>query len=167
MAGLTALVNCAGILRTFAADGFDDQAARLMFEINILGAARMVSAALPHFADQGAMVNISSIAPRLHDQAETALYGASKAGLEAYTGHLARALGPRRIRVNAVAPGIIDVAMTDAMRKVAFSEGSPLARCAAGRMGTAEEIAECVEFLLSDRSSYVNGTTLTADGGIT
>ena len=56
--------------------------------------------------------------------------------------------------------------MSNDMRKVAFSEKSPLKRCPLGRMGTAEEIAECVEFLLSDRASYVNGTTLIADGGI-
>ena len=162
-----ALVNCAGILRTFAADRCDDIAARLLFDVNILGAARVTSAALPQMADGSAIVNISSIAPRLNDQAETALYGATKAGLEAYTRHTSHALGARRIRVNGVAPGIIDVDMSEAMRKVAYSETSPLRRCPAGRMGTAEEIAECVEFLLSERAGYVNGTTLIVDGGIT
>jgi len=160
------LVNCAGILRSFAPDGFDDAAARLLFDINILGAARVTSAVLPRMADGGAIVNISSIAPRLSDQSETALYGATKAGLEAWTRHTSHALAGRKIRVTGVAPGIIDVDMTEAMRKVAFSERSPLRRCPAGRMGTAEEIAEVVEFLLSDRASYVNGTTLIADGGI-
>ncbi len=161
-----ALVNCAGILRTFAPGGFDDTAARHLFEVNILGAARVVSGFLPHLVDGAAIVNISSIAPRLNDQPATALYAATKAGLEAYTRHTAHALGSRKIRVIAVAPGIIDVDMTEAMRQVAYAEGSPLERCPAGRLGTAAEIAECVEFLLSDRASYVNGTTLIADGGI-
>lgn len=164
---VSALVNCAGILRTLAADGFDDVAARLLFDVNILGAARVTSAVLPHMPDGGAIVNISSIAPRLNDQSETALYGATKAGLEAYTRHTSHALGPRQIRVTGIAPGIIDVDMSEAMRKVAYSDTSPLRRCPAGRMGTAEEIAECVEFLLSDRAAYVNGTTLIVDGGIT
>lgn len=163
---VTALVNCAGILRVFAPDGFDDDTARHMFEVNLLGAARVVSVTLGVMADGGAIVNISSVAPRLHDQPQTALYAASKAGLETYTGHLAHGLASRRIRVNAVAPGIVDVAMTDAMRQVALAPGSPLSRCPAGRMATAEEIAEGVAFLLSDQASYVNGTTLVIDGGI-
>lgn len=163
---INALVNCAGILRTFAPDRFDDATARHLFDVNILGPARVISGFLPHLVDGGAIVNISSIAPRLNDQPATALYAATKAGLEAYTRHTAHGLGSRKIRVTGVAPGIIDVDMTEAMRRVAYAEGSPLERCPAGRLGTADEIAECVEFLLSDRASYINGTTLIADGGI-
>lgn len=167
LGSIRALVNCAGILRVFPPNAFDGPTARQLFEVNLLGAARVTSAVLPHMTDGGAIVNVSSIAPRLNDQAETALYAASKAGLEAWTRHTAQALGARRIRVTAVAPGIIDVDMSEAMRQVAYSERSPLHRCPAGRLGRAEEIAECVEFLLSERASYVNGTTLVADGGIT
>ncbi len=163
---LTAIVNCAGILIASEAGSWDDELTKRMFDINVFGAARVTASAVQHMQDGGAIVNVSSISCRLNDQGDLALYGATKAALESLTRSNAHQLGPRGIRVNAIAPGIIDVAMSNDMRKVAFSEKSPLKRCPLGRMGTAEEIAECVEFLLSDRASYVNGTTLIADGGI-
>lgn len=163
---LTAIVNCAGILIASEAGSWDDEHSKRMFDINVFGAARVTASAVQHMQDGGAIVNVSSISCRLNDQGDLALYGATKAALESLTRSNAHQLGPRGIRVNAIAPGIIDVAMSDDMRKVAYSEKSPLKRCPLGRMGTAEEIAECVEFLLSDRASYVNGTTLIADGGI-
>ncbi len=163
---LTAIVNCAGILMASEAGSWDDENTKRMFDINVFGAARVTASAVEHMKDGGAIVNVSSISCRLNDQGDLALYGATKAALESLTRNNAHQLGPRGIRVNAIAPGIIDVAMSDDMREVAYSEKSPLKRCPLGRMGTAEEIAECVEFLLSDRASYVNGTTLIADGGI-
>ena len=166
LGSLTAIVNCAGILIASEAENWDDEPTKRMFDINVLGAARVTAAAVEHMKEGGAIVNVSSISCRLNDQGDLALYGATKAALESLTRNNAHQLGSRGIRVNAIAPGIIDVAMSDDMREVAYSEKSPLKRCPLGRMGTAEEIAECVEFLLSDRASYVNGTTLIADGGI-
>ncbi len=163
---LTAIVNCAGILIASEAGSWDDEHTKRMFDINVFGAARVTAAAIGHMKAGGAIVNVSSISCRLNEQGDLALYGATKAALESLTRNNAHQLGPRGIRINAIAPGIIDVAMSDDMRKVATSEKSPLKRCPLGRMGTAEEIAECVEFLLSNRASYVNGTTLIADGGI-
>ena len=163
---LMAVVNCAGILISSEIGAWIDEHTKRMFDINVFGAARVTASAVEHMQDGGAIVNVSSISCRLNDQGDLALYGATKAALESLTRSNAHQLGPRGIRVNAIAPGIIDVAMSDDMRKVAYSEKSPLKRCPLGRMGTAEEIAECVEFLLSDRASYVNGTTLIADGGI-
>jgi 3-oxoacyl-[acyl-carrier protein] reductase len=163
---LRALVNCAGILRSGETDRFEEDRIEEMFDINLFGAVRVTVAAAAHMTEGSAIVNVSSISCRLNDQGDLALYGATKAALESFTRANAHQLGPRRIRVNAVAPGVIDVAMSEDMRRVAFSEKSPLKRCPLGRMGTAEEVAECVEFLLSRRASYVNGTTLMVDGGI-
>ncbi len=163
---LRAVVNCAGILRSGETDRFEEDRIEEMFDINLFGAVRVTVAAAAHMTEGSAIVNVSSISCRLNDQGDLALYGATKAALESFTRANAHQLGPRRIRVNAVAPGVIDVAMSDDMRRVAFSEKSPLKRCPLGRMGTAEEVAECVEFLLSRRASYVNGTTLIVDGGI-
>ena len=160
------VIRAFGILIASEAGSWDDEHTKRMFDINVFGAARVTASAVQHMQDGGAIVNVSSISCRLNDQGDLALYGATKAALESLTRSNAHQLGPRGIRVNAIAPGIIDVAMSDDMRKVAFSEKTPLKRCPLGRMGTAEEIAECVEFLLSDRASYVNGTTLIADGGI-
>jgi 3-oxoacyl-[acyl-carrier protein] reductase len=161
---LAAVVNCAGILRAASVATWSDSAARGLFDVNFFAAARIVALCTDLLTSRSAIVNVSSIACRLADQGDLAAYGASKAALESYTRHCATQLGPRGIRVNAVAPGIIDVGMSDDMRRVALSETSPLKRCALRRMGTPEEVAECVEFLL--RASYVNGTTLVVDGGL-
>lgn len=163
---LVGVVNCAGVLRAAGPEEWPEDRFREMFDINFFGAVRVTTAALPHLKDGSAIVNVSSISCRLNDQPDIALYGASKAALESYTRGNAHQLRGRGIRVNAIAPGVIDVDMSEDMRRVAESETSPLKRCPLERMGTAEEVAECVEFLLSSRASYVNGTTLIADGGI-
>nr|WP_047168614.1 SDR family oxidoreductase [Sphingomonas sp. Y57] len=163
---IVALVNCAGIIVECTAEEAPGPGVRRMLDINVLGAAHMTAAVAPLMRRGGAIVNISSISSRLPEIANAVLYGASKSALETYTRASARALAPKGIRVNSLAPGFIDVAMTDAMRTIAYSEGSPLRRVAAGRMGTADEIAACVEFLLSDQASYVVGATLVVDGGL-
>lgn len=163
---IAALVNCAGIIAECTAEQVPGADVRRMLDVNLLGAAHMTAAVAPLMTEGGAIVNISSISSRLPELANAALYGASKAALETYTRASARALAPKGIRVNSVAPGFIDVAMTDAMRTIAYSEGSPLRRVATGRMGTADEVAACTEFLLSDQASYVVGATLVVDGGL-
>lgn len=167
LGSLTALVNCAGILRGADLDGFDEQSIKSMLDINLLGAARMTNAAVAHMLPGAAIVNISSISGRLNDVSHIALYGGSKAALEAYTRTTGAALARRGIRMNAVAPGFIDVDMTPDMRRAAEAPGSPAARIPLGRFGSADEVAECVEFLLSPRASYVAGATLIIDGGLT
>ncbi|MHA3794339.1 SDR family oxidoreductase [Sphingomonas sp. YL-JM2C] len=163
---IVALVNCAGIIAECTAEEVPGPGVRRMLDVNLLGAAHMTAAIAPLMTRGGAIVNISSISSRLPELANAVLYGASKSALETYTRASARALAPKGIRVNSLAPGFIDVAMTDAMRTIAYGEGSPLRRVAAGRMGTADEIAACVEFLLSDQASYVVGATLVVDGGL-
>lgn len=161
---LAGIVNCAGILRAASALKWDDEAVRQLFDVNLFAVGRMIAVFAQRLVPGSAIVNVSSISWRLPDQGDLLFYGASKAALESFTRQCATQLGPRGVRVNGVAPGIIDVAMSDDMKRVAYSESSPLRRCALGRMGTADEIADCVEFLL--RATYVNGTTLVADGGL-
>ena len=127
---------------------------------------RMTSAAAPHLTEGAAIVNVSSISCRVPEIGYISLYGASKAAIESYTRNAAKDLGPLGIRVNSVAPGIIDVNMSDDMRRVFEDPESPMRRVALKRMGTAEEVAEVIGFLLSDRASYVTGTNLLIDGGL-
>ncbi len=92
-------------------------------------------------------------------------YGSAKAGLAALTGNLAKQWNPRGIRVNAVAPGVIDTPMTAPM--AAFPEllDAELSRIPMGRLGTPDEIVGAVQFLASSAAAYITGHTLVVDGG--
>jgi 3-oxoacyl-[acyl-carrier protein] reductase len=110
----------------------------------------------------GSIVLISSIVG-LVGAAGQAAYAASKAGLIGLAKSTAKELGSRNVRVNAVAPGYIETAMTDALppeAKARFLSGVPL-----GRLGTPEEVSGAVAFLCSDAARYITGQTLIVDGG--
>lgn len=110
----------------------------------------------------GSIVLISSIVG-LTGNAGQAAYAASKAGLFGLAKSTAKELGSRNVRVNAVAPGFIETAMTDALppeAKARFVSGVPL-----GRMGTPEDVSGAVAFLCSDAARYITGQTLVVDGG--
>lgn len=98
---------------------------------------------------------------------EISIYGATKAAMEAYTRHLAFELGPRGIRVNCVAPGFIEVLpMSDAMRSAVDNPKSMVNFIPLGKMGTAEQVAPAVGFLISEAADYITGTTVVVDGGV-
>ena len=164
---LRAVVNCAGILRASPIDNIRESETKLMVDINLFGTARVTSAAAPHLGDGAAIVNISSVSCRIPEIGYMSLYGASKAAIESYTRNTAKDLGVRGIRVNSIAPGFIDVDMSDDMRRLYEDPQSPTRRLALKRLGTAEEVAEVVAFLLSDKASYITGTNLLVDGGMT
>ncbi|HYS42517.1 MAG TPA: 3-oxoacyl-ACP reductase family protein [Geobacteraceae bacterium] len=111
----------------------------------------------------GAIVNISSISALTGTTGQTN-YAATKGGILSFTRSLARELGPMGIRVNAVAPGLIETELI-ATLKPAFVE-SIVKSSSLGRIGTGEEVAEAVLFLASMRASYITGQCLIVDGGI-
>jgi 3-oxoacyl-[acyl-carrier protein] reductase len=112
---------------------------------------------------RGAIVNISSVSA-LSGTAGQANYAASKGAALSFTRSLARELGPMGIRVNAVAPGLIDTEMIASLKPGAVD--SIVRSASLGRIGRAEEIAEVVAFLASERASYITGQCLVADGGM-
>ena len=138
-----------------------------MIDINISGTFYMCRAAIPHMKDQGsgAIVNQSSASayatvPRsLH-------YSMTKAAVITMTKTLARELGPSGIRVNAIAPGVIDTEATRMIVPIEILEKG-LGNAALGRIGHPEDLAPLVGFLCSDDSSYITGQTFVVDGGIT
>ena len=161
-----AVVNCAGIVRFTPVTGFDDADASLLWEVNVAGAARVCSLASAEMAEGGAIVNIASITGFTARLAGASLYGASKAALAAFTRYLASELAPRRIRANALAPGYIAVPMSPAMEAISGGKGEVVKGVPLGRLGSTDEMAEIVEFLISERASYITGATLLADGGV-
>ena len=159
------LVNCAGILRdTFLGRVSDDQM-ELMFQVNVAGMARVTDVFAPRLADGSAIVNIGSITGYTGWFVGGSVYGATKAGVGAYTTYMAVELAGRGIRVNNVAPGVIRCPMSPSMFAISGGEQPSAAHAILGRMGEPEEVAEVVEFLLSPRSSYITAQTIHVDGG--
>jgi 3-oxoacyl-[acyl-carrier protein] reductase len=112
---------------------------------------------------RGVIINLSSISAITGTAGQTN-YAASKGAAISFSKALARELGPMGIRVNAVAPGLIDTEMVAGM-KIAFVENI-VKSTAIGRIGRPEEVSETVAFLASDRASYITGQCLIVDGGL-
>lgn len=111
----------------------------------------------------GRIVNLSSVVARMGNPGQSN-YVASKAGIEGFTRSLAIEVASRGITVNAVAPGFIETDMTAQLSEEQV--GEMLARVPAGRMGSANEVAEAVAYLVSDSAAYITGTTLAVNGGL-
>lgn len=112
----------------------------------------------------GVIVNISSIIGT-RGYAGLAVYSASKAGMDGMTRSLARELGPKGFRVNSVLPGYME---TDMSRLLSVEQRKQIIRrTPLGRLATTAEVAQVVEFLVSDRSSFITGQCIVVDGGIT
>jgi meso-butanediol dehydrogenase / (S,S)-butanediol dehydrogenase / diacetyl reductase len=159
------LVNNAGILRRSALAAAETPAHWTQtLAVNLTGAFQACRAFLPALkATRGSIVNVASI----HSYVAvgiSAAYTASKGGLKQLTQALAVELAPDGIRVNAVAPGTIDTAMTESGRGSQASNAF-LARVPMARAGQAAEVAAVVHFLASDLASYITGVTLPVDGG--
>ena len=160
------VVNCAGVLLEARAHTMPAAAAEAMWAVNVMGAGRVTRAALDHLSPGSAVVNISSIVGNIGRFGGTAMYAASKAGLEGLTRALACELAPRGVRVNAIAPGYIRVPMGPSWAAMSGGEAVLESQVPLGRLGEPSEIADAVEFLLSERSSYIAGTVLRVDGGV-
>jgi 3-oxoacyl-[acyl-carrier protein] reductase len=142
-------------------DAFWDQ----VFALNVKSVFAMTQAALPLMSDGGAIVNVSSQAGRDGGGPGSLAYGASKGAIMTMTRGLAKELAPRRIRVNAVCPGMIATKFHDDFTKPEVRQRvasmTPL-----GREGHASEVADLVAYLASPQSSFVNGTCIDINGGI-
>ncbi|HEY2716663.1 MAG TPA: 3-oxoacyl-ACP reductase FabG [Solirubrobacterales bacterium] len=157
------LVNNAGLRRDGLSPQIEDEQWQQVIDVNLTGTFRATRAALPHMlrARFGRVVNVSSVVG-LHANPGQANYAASKAGVIGFTKTVAAEVARRGVTVNAVVPGLI---ATDLAEEVL--EGDLAKAIPARRIGSAEEVAACIRFLASDDASYVTGTTLTVDGGLT
>lgn len=159
------LVNNAGITRDqlllrMKTSDFDD-----VYETNLKGTFLCTKAvAKPMMKKRtGSIVNITSVIGSTGNAGQ-ANYAASKAGTEAFSKSVAKELGSRGIRANCVAPGFIQTEMTDVLddkQKDSLTDQLPLAR-----LGTTDDVAQAVAFLISDASSYITGQTIHVNGGM-
>ena len=168
------VVNNAGIFPAAPALDITETSWDRVLGVNLKGAFFLSQIAAQQMiaqGDGGCIVNIASI-DGLHPTGRLAHYDASKGGLVMLTRSLAFELGPRRIRVNAVAPGAIQTPGADAAMGALAGPGSStqiksqfVARIPLGRMGEPDDIARAVLFLASPAADYVTGSTLVVDGG--
>ncbi|MBR1204006.1 glucose 1-dehydrogenase [Bradyrhizobium sp. AUGA SZCCT0051] len=160
------LVNNAGIIiREGICSPRAQENWRRVLDVNLTGTFNVTHAFLPALREtRGTIINLGSIASFL-GVADTLGYAPSKGGVKLLTQALARELAADGIRVNAIAPGVIETAMTEATRNDPARLAGFLGRTPLGRVGQPEELAGPVVFLASELASYVNGVTLPVDGG--
>ena len=158
------LVNNAGVFERRPALEMEEGDWDRLLDVNLKGAFFCAQAAARIMRERGqggAIVNVASDAAWSGGINPCAHYAASKAGMVSITRSLARELAPHRIRVNAVAPGLITTDMGGAAGSTLPDLRIPL-----GREGTPDEVAACVVFLASDEASYVTGANLNLSGGL-
>jgi len=162
---LDILVNNAGVLEDAVIGMIGETSLRRLFDINTGGVIHNLQAAarLMRRSGGGAIVNISSIIGVRGNEGQVA-YGATKAAILGITKSAAKELSIDGIRVNAVAPGLIDTDMVRSLSDEARAQN--LGRIGMGRIGTPDDVAGAVLFLVSDLSSYVTGQILGVDGGM-
>ena len=158
------VVNNAGVAGQSLFQDISDEMWNRYLAVNLGGARNTIKAALPHMISEkrGCIVNISSIWGQRGASCEVA-YACTKAGIIALTRSLAMELAPSGIRVNCVAPGVINTDMVQVLGQETLDElakETPL-----GRLGTPEDIAYAVSFFASERAGFITGQVLTADGG--
>jgi NAD(P)-dependent dehydrogenase (short-subunit alcohol dehydrogenase family) len=157
------VVNCAGMI--LRRDEFDPVNFARVIDCNLEGTLRVCVAAKPKFPqDGGAIVNTASMYTYF-GAAHAPAYASSKSGIAGLTRSLAAAWAPEGIRVNAVAPGWIRTAMTQAVREDPAREAPILARTPMGRWGEPAEVADVVLFLCSRAARFVTGVVVPVDGG--
>lgn len=164
--GIDALINNAGMnldrVLAVTTDAEIHQILTVNLEATIL-LSRLVSRFMLQ-KSEGVIINISSILGTRGFKG-TSVYSAAKAGLDGFTRSLARELGGRGIRVNAVAPGFLETDMTGHMPE--NQRAQIIRRTPLGRLGRPEDIVGLIKFLLSPEAGFITGQTITADGGLT
>ncbi|NGM86066.1 SDR family oxidoreductase [Parapusillimonas sp. SGNA-6] len=160
--GIDHLVHCAGVYPESMVATMSDDAWHQLMRINLDGTFHMCRAVIPHLTADSSIVNIASIAGHRGSYSH-AHYAASKGAVSSFSKSLALELAPKT-RVNIVAPGIIDTAMTDDLRK---QKGQALLdNTALKRFGTADDVAGVIAFLCSDLAGFMTGETVHVNGGL-
>ena len=164
---LDILVNNAGIYEWLPLEQITEEHFHKQFDLNVLGLILCSQEALKHFGPAGgSIINISSGASTIAPS-NASVYSATKGAVDTITRSLAKELGPRHIRVNAINPGMVE---TEGVRAAGFDQGdlrnSVEAQTPLGRIGQPEDIAPAAVFLASSDSAWITGETLRVAGGL-
>jgi 3-oxoacyl-[acyl-carrier protein] reductase len=163
---LDILVNNSGVYEFSAIETSTEEQYRRMFDVNVLGTLLTTKAAVPHLGEGASVINISSAVTSLLIP-ESAIYTGSKGAVDAITGVLAKELGPRKIRVNAINPGVVETEGTHTAGVVGSEmETGVVAQTPLGRTGQPSDIASIAVFLASNDAGWLTGEKLTASGGL-
>lgn len=158
------LVNNAGVSRHGLVMDMTEETYDFLLNNNLKSAFNVTRHSLPALMKtSGAIVNVSSIWSE-HGASNEVVYAMSKAGINAFTRSLAKEMAPMGVRVNGIAPGLIDTTMNDNLSQE--EKTAMVCYLASQRLGTPEDVAEVVAFLLSDQAAYINGQIITIDGGL-
>lgn len=163
---LDVLVNNSGVYEFGALSDINEENFHRMFNVNVLGVLLTTQAAAKHLGEGGSIINIGSGVTRITPP-NSAVYSGTKGAIDAITGVLARELGPRKIRVNSINPGMVETEGTHSAGFMGSDFQKALASQAPlGRIGQPAEIASIATFLASDDSGWLTGELLLASGGM-
>ena len=160
------LVNNSGVYEFAPIEAITEESFHRLFNINVLGLLLVTQAAAKHLPEGGSVINIGSGVTRITPP-NSAVYTATKGAVDAITGVLSRELGPRKIRVNSINPGMVE---TEGATSAGFIgsdfEKALVAQTPLGRVGQPDEIGDIAVFLASTDARWLTGETLLASGGM-
>ncbi|PZU10395.1 glucose 1-dehydrogenase [Sphingomonas sp.] len=163
---LDVLVNNSGVYGFSPIEEIAVDEYRRQFDINVLGLLLTTGAAAKHLGEGGSVINISSAITHLLPPA-SAIYSGTKGAVDAITGVLAKELGPRKIRVNAILPGVVETEGTHTAGVIGSEmESTFVSLTPLGRTGQPVDIAKVAVFLASDEAGWLTGERITASGGL-
>jgi 3-oxoacyl-[acyl-carrier protein] reductase len=163
---LDILVNNSGVYGFSPIEAVTEDEFHRQFNVNVLGLLLTTQAAVKHLGDGASIINIGSVVSRITPPGSS-IYTATKGAVDAITGVLSRELGPRKIRVNAINPGIVETEGTHSAGFIGsdFEKGT-VTQTPLGRIGQPGDIAAIAVFLASDDSHWLTGEQLLAGGGL-
>jgi 3-oxoacyl-[acyl-carrier protein] reductase len=163
---LDVLVNNSGVYEFAPIETVTEDLYRKMFDVNVLGVLLTTGAAVPHLGEGSSVINVSSVVTSLFPPNST-VYTGTKGAVDAINGVLAKELGARKIRVNAINPGMVE---TEGATSAGFIgsdfETGTVAMTPLGRTGQPDDIAAVAVFLASDDSRWLTGEKISASGGL-
>ncbi|KVC54453.1 oxidoreductase [Burkholderia ubonensis] len=163
---LDILVNNSGVYEFATIEEITEDHYRRQFDTNVLGVLLTTQAAVKHLGEGASIINISSVVTSITPPA-TAVYSGTKGAVDAITGVLARELGPRKIRVNAINPGVVVTEGTHSAGVIGSDfETGALSQTPLGRLGQPDDIAAIAVFLASDDARWMTGERIVASGGM-